>query len=420
MNVIALQCIRCNTRHTVRAVVDGCSKCNEPRSNLRAIYADDPATRLAGVKPINSQGLWRYASMLPISTDNVITLQEGGTPLLQASRLGEWIGHERLYLKDETRNPTWSYKDRLSSVAVAVAKYLNAKVLATASSGNAGASLAAYAARAGMPCVVFTCAGSAGPMLAQMKKYGAKVISLARKQDRWPLLAECIRQFNWFATSPYTSPVVGSHPLGIEAYKTMAYEICEDLNWDCPNWVVMPTCYGDGLAGAWYGFQELRAAGLIERLPKMVAVEVFGSLGAALATDQDQVPDMQAEFAPLAVSVGATQSSYQALNAIRESGGQALSVGNEGLVAMQAKLAETEGVFAELSAVMPLIAIERLKRMGQIRPLDSVVGVVTASGLKDLDKSTVCTEDEEPVQGNFGEVVNFLVKCMNFNPVQGR
>ena len=171
-----------------------------------------------------------------------------------------------------------SHKDRQRGVSVA--KYLNA------GPGDCFFAMQehhVYAARAGMPCVVFTCAGSAGPMLAQMKKYGAKVISLARKQDRWPLLAECIRQFNWFATSPYTSPVVGSHPLGIEAYKTMAYEICEDLNWDCPNWVVMPTCYGDGLAGAWYGFQELRAAGLIERLPKMVAVEVFGS--APLATD---------------------------------------------------------------------------------------------------------------------------------------
>lgn len=319
---------------------------------------------------------------------DIVTLGEGQTPLVFCSRIGASLGVANLLIKDEGRNPTWSYKDRFSTVAVSIARSEGAKVVATASSGNAGASLAAYAARAGLDCVVATFAGTASPMLSQIRKHGATVVSLANKVDRWKLLAEAQQRFDWFIASPFSAPVVGSHPLAIEGYKTIAYEIIEQTSGDVPDWCVMPVCYGDALSGVWAGFKELFHAGTIDRLPKMVAAEVHGSLSAALAEGTDHIPEQEPCFDSLAVSIGTTRSTYQALRVLRESSGQAVSVSNDGLIEMQSNLARSEGIFAELASVTPLMAIKTLSERDVISPRDKVVAVVTASGLKDLDRST--------------------------------
>ena len=413
--VTALRCVRCGAVRPLALAVDGCTVCTDARANLRVEYADDARTRWrrCGGGP----GLWRFAPMLPQAAEPV-TLGEGGTPLVSVRRLGATLGLDHLAIKDESRNPTWSYKDRVSTVAVSAARQLGARVVATASSGNAGASLAAYAAKAGLPCVVFTFVGTAGPMLSQIMKYGAMVVPLARKQDRWPLLSQCVRRFGWFATSPYSAPVVGSHPLGIEGYKTLAYEICADLGGEVPDWVVMPVCYGDAFAGAWYGFQELHAAGAIDRLPRMAAAEVFGSLGAALESGEDRVPDMPANWDPLAVSVGATQSAFQALNVLRQSGGLAVRVDNDGLIDAQDELARSEGLFTELTGAMPVVAVRKLRQSGHIKASDRVVAVATAGGLKDLDKSVAAGASPAPVEGTLDAVLRFLDERFQWQPAR--
>ncbi|BCH21607.1 threonine synthase [Mesorhizobium sp. L-8-3] len=311
----------------------------------------------------------------------------GQTPFVEATRIGRTLEVPKLFIKDEGRNPTWSHKDRFSTVAVSVARAQGAKVVATASSGNAGASLAAYAARAGLRCVVTTFGGSANAMLAQIRKYGATALPLANKMDRWTLLAEAATRYGWFIASPYSAPVVGSHALGIEGYKTIAYEIVEQSGGVAPDWCVLPVCYGDALSGVWAGFQELYAQGAIPRLPRMVAAEVHGSLAHALVTGGDRLEERGMAFESLAVSIGAPRSAYQALKALRESCGRAVPVSNDGLVEMQERLARDEGIFAELASVTPLLAIARLRGEGVIAAKDRVVAVATASGLKDLDRS---------------------------------
>jgi len=297
-----------------------------------------------------------------------------------------------LLIKDEGRNPTWSHKDRFSTVAVSVARSQGIRVVATASSGNAGASLAAYASRAGLECVVATFAGTAGPMLSQIRKYGATILPLVRKTDRWVLLAEAASRLGWFVMSPYQAPVVGSHPIGIEGYKTLAYEIVEQSNGAVPDWCVMPVCYGDALSGLWMGFKELFAAGQIDRLPRLVAAEVHGSLSDALARGTDRVDEQEASFDTLAVSIGTTRSTYQAVKALRESSGHAVSVNNDDLIALQKQLARSEGIFAELASVTPFAAIRDLRKREIISSNDNVVAIVTASGLKDLDRSMESSE----------------------------
>lgn len=395
VRVVGFACVRCGASYPATIDIDsrGCPVCREAApANLKPVYSSPIDPR--AIPPNAPQSLWRYAHALPCSLEDAVSLGEGQTPLIEAARIGRALGVRNLFIKDEGRNPTWSHKDRFSTVAVSVARAQGAKVVATASSGNAGASLAAYAARAGLPCVVATFGGSATAMLAQIRKYGATVLPLAHKMDRWTLLAEAATRYGWFIASPYHAPVVGSHALGIEGYKTIAYEIVEQSGGVAPDWCVLPVCYGDAFFGVWSGFQELFAQGAIPRLPRMAAAEVHGSLARALATDRDRLEERSLAFESLAVSIGAPRSTYQALKVLRESSGRAVPVNNDGLVDMQERLARDEGIFAELTSVTPLLAIARLRDECVIAPDAHVVAVATASGLKDLDRSAGPTGDD--------------------------
>lgn len=395
-------CYRCGNEYPINHPIDsrGCPSClAEAPSNFHLTYREKDGPVSLTAKGSALPSLWRYAARLPFNEHVAISLGEGLTPLLPAKRIGAKIGLPNLYIKNEGYNPTWSHKDRFSTVTVTAAQQGGARIVATSSTGNAGASLAAYAARAGMPCVVATLAGSAGPMLAQIRKYGAEIVPFENKADRWTFLEEGVDRFGWFATSPYRHPVVGSHPVGIEGYKTIAYEILEQMGGTAPDWCALPVCYGDALAGVWLGFRELLLEGQITRMPRLIAAEVHGSLADALAQGTDRITDMAAQFQTLAVSVGATRSTYQALRALRDTNGIAIPVSNDGLIAFQEKIASHEGMFLELSSTMPVAALATARNKGWIKPNETAVAVVTASGLKDIDKS-IQTDTTRP----FGSV----------------
>ncbi len=410
---LALQCLRCGTRYPVQANRSGCAACDgKQASNLRVIYHPHDIQRWNFASAQAKSGsMWRYADMLPVPREHAVSLNEGGTPLHAAPRMGQALGLAKLFIKDESRNPTQSYKDRVSSVAVSHAKLAGASVVATASSGNAGASLAAYASRAGLACVVASMKGASGPMVSQIRKLGGHLVLLEDKALRWPLLAEGAARHGWYVTSPYSTPVIGSTAVGIEGYKTIAYEIAADLGF-APDWIIMPVCYGDALAGVAQGFQDLLSAGQIAKLPRLVAAEAHGSLAHALQARADVVEAVHAEYVPLAASVGANQSTYQALHALRTTEGLAVKVGNEGLVALQELIAAREGLLFELASVMPFAAARQLERTGLITRNDTVVCVATASGLKDTDKSTA-TWDELPIVNAAAAQISELASDMN-------
>lgn len=395
------RCLRCGAMAVATTVVDarGCASCaaTAPANfdYVAATSATEPAA--AAPRPLAST-LWRYDRHLPIKGTQAVSLGEGLTPLLAAPAMGAHIGVPGLFIKDEGRNPTWSHKDRFSTVAVSMARSSGAQVVATASSGNAGASLAAYANRAGMACVVATFGTGDSPMLVQIKKYGASVLSFADKADRWRFLDEAAKNHGWVVTSPFHAPAVGSHPVGIEGYKTLAFEIVEQLDGRVPDWCVLPVCYGDALIGIWKGFKELHQDSRIDRLPRLVAAEVHGSLAAALLENTDAIRAMPSDFEPMAISIGTTQSTFQALLALRESDGVAIAVDNQPLVRMQELLARTEGIFVELAAVTPFEALRRLRDQGIIAAGETVVCVATASGLKDIDKSCRPSGEATPIK----------------------
>ncbi len=380
-----LACVRCGAAYPLTRYAFDCDRCRgEAPANLTVMY-DDRA--LAGIRretvAAGPPTLWRWAPFLPVEARDAVSLAEGGTPLVPADRLGPELG-ARLWVKDESRNPTWSFKDRLASVVISAARQLGARVIASSSSGNAGAAVAAYAARAGLPCIVFTFQGAAGPMVTQMRAYGALVGAVRDKADRWKLLEAGVRRFGWFPTSPFTAPVVGSNPLGIEGYKTLAYEVVEQLGGQTPDWCVLPVCYGDALYGMWKGFQELRRLGWTDRTPRLVAAETYGSLAATLAAGGDALVDVPRTHDTIAASIGATQATYQALHAIRASGGTAVRVSDDELLDWQGRLATREGLWVEPSSAASVAAVYRLRRDGVVADGQSVVAVLTAGGLKDV------------------------------------
>ena len=207
----ALVCVRCGATHPVDHYAEDCAACRAKGApaNLTVAYAATPGADASMEAIRRDRGsMWRWESFLHASAADAVTLGEGNTPLLPAPALG--LGD--VWIKDESRNPTWSFKDRLGSGALTMAKKVGAEVIASSSSGNAGASAAAYAAKAGIPCIVFTFVGSAGPLVLQMRAYGAMVVKVTDKADRWRLQSLGVRELGWYPTSPFFGPVVGSTP----------------------------------------------------------------------------------------------------------------------------------------------------------------------------------------------------------------
>lgn len=420
--IAALACMRCATRCPSDTVIDsrGCPACRPVApSNLQVVYSEENL-RARGW-PVNAGQHWgRFESFLPVSAAEIVSLGEGITPLVLAERIGDTIKCPQLFFKEESRNPTWSHKDRFSCVAVSHARKIGARTVATASTGNAGASLAAYAAKAGLPCVVLTSQAASGLMTEQIRRYGAMVVPLPEASQRWPVLQEGVRRLGWYATSPFVAPVIGSHPVGVEGYKTIAYEIFEQLGGKVPEWIVVPTAYGDVLAGVFRGFKDLVDLGLAARTPKLVAAEIYGSLARSLGQADDRVALVERDHDTRAISIWSVQSTFQALQALRASGGQAVRVGDNGLLDLQNELARTEGILGELSSVTALAATRELCRRGDIKAEDTIVCVLTASGMKDLDITTVSDRSAHRLEGTLSSALSYLAEKYGYSPeVQG-
>ena len=323
-----------------------------------------------------------YAAVLPVAAEHAVSLGEGATPLVRLERLGKRLGLPRLFAKDESRNPTWSYKDRLCSVAVSHAVATGARVITISSTGNHGASTAAYAARAGLPCVIFTLASVPETMKALMQAYGAAVVACPTSESRWQLMREGVERLGWYPTSGFVTPPIGSNPYGIEGYKTIAWEIAEDLGWTAPAVVVVPSAYSDGLYGVWKGWTELQTVGLVKDAPRMVAAEPFGPLANALERGLE-APDIVPGGGSVAFSIASRHGTWQGLAALRESRGEGVRITDEGLFEAQRALGREEGLFVEPSSATALTAVMQLAGRRALDPERPVVVVLTSGGLKD-------------------------------------
>jgi threonine synthase len=375
-----LECSRTGQRYDP-AEIQHLSKVGAP---LLAHYDIDRAREAFTPDSIKTRpfDLWRYREVLPVrDAAFIVSLGEGGTPLVHARRLGHELGLERLLIKDESLNPTASFKARGMTVAVSMALALGARELATPSAGNAGAALAAYAASAGVPAHVVLPRDAPRATALEAEALGANVGYVdGLIGDAGRVVAERCQQQGWYDLSTL------KEPYRIEGKKTMGYELYEQLGGRLPEVILYPTGGGTGLIGMWKAFEEMEALGWTDsRRPRMVSVQSTGCAPIALAMDAgaDECAFWEnAHTIAPGVRVPKALGDFLILRALRESSGRAVAVSDEALVRGARKLSQTTGVLACPEAGACFAALEILVRESWLREGETVVLFNTASGAK--------------------------------------
>jgi threonine synthase len=330
--------------------------------------------------------MWRYRELLPVfDGEEPVTLGEGFTPLIHARRLGARLGMTRLFIKDESLNPTNSFKARGQSAAITRARALGATTIALPSAGNAGNAAAAYAARAGLEAKVFLPRDVKLPFVQECVLYGADVTLVdGLITDAGRVAAERGAPLGWYDVSTL------KEPYRIEGKKTMAYEIAEQMEWRWPDWIVYPTGGGTGMIGMWKAFEEIEHIGWVKpaRRPRMVSVQAEGCapiVGAYERGDETAPPWEGASTIADGLRVPRAIGDFLILRAVRESGGTALAVADRAMIDGMLEIGSVEGVSAAPEGGAALAAIKRLLDDRLIKRDDSVVLFNTGGALKYLD-----------------------------------
>lgn len=330
--------------------------------------------------------MWRYRELMPLLPgDEPVTLGEGFTPLLHARRLGAQLGLDRLFIKDESLNPTNSFKARGQSAAITRARALGARTIALPTAGNAGNAAAAYAAAAGLACQVFIPKDAKKPFIDECRLYGAEVTLVdGLITDAGRLAAETGKPLGWYDVSTL------KEPYRVEGKKTMGYELAEQFDWVLPDWIIYPTGGGTGLVGMWKAFAELEAIGWIAegQRPKMVSVQAEGCAPIVRAFEQGTPTAAAWEHAHTAADglrVPRAVGDFLILQAVRDSGGTALAVSDSQMIDDMIAIGSQEGVSAAPEGGAALSAIRRLVADKRIGRSETVVLFNTGGALKYLD-----------------------------------
>ena len=368
-----LVCIGCGTAAETELPDSTCRRCGD-LLEIRVNKEIDRGSFFDGEGP----GIWRFKRALPFPPDvEPVSLEEGGTPLVRTDRFATRLGLHNLYAKNDGQNPTGSFKDRGMSVAVTRAKTLGAKALICASTGNTAASLAAYAARAGIDAVVVVPrAGVASGKLGQAFAYGARVFGVEGNFDQaLATVFDLVRKDGRF----YLMNSV--NPFRIEGQKITAYEIFEQLA-RVPDYVVLPVGNAGNISAIWKGFKELRKWRIVDSLPKMIGVQAEGAapLAAVISSGEPFRPVKEPRTVASAIRIGNPVSWKKALSAIAESGGRAAVVSDEEIMEAKRRLSQEEGLLVEAASAAPFAALIKLNLPREA----AVVCIATGNGLKDL------------------------------------
>ncbi len=347
---------------------------------------------------------------MPVDSETApISIAEGNTTLLHAERLGRALGLEKLYLKLEMQSTTWSHKDRLSSVGVTRAVQQGASAVTVSSTGNHGAAVAAYAAAAGLPCMIFTKAAVPDTMKTLMRTYGAYVFATEQSLDRWAIMKWGVENLGWYPLSGYVAPAIGSNCYAIDGYKSVAFELFEQLG-ELPDSIVVPSAYSDALYGTWKGVLDLNEVGLTTKKSRMIAAESWGSLKETLA--RQAVTPLEVQAGPTVnFSIGGGRNTWQGLHALQQSGGTAETAADEETMQMQLLLAKCEGVYAEAASVTSLVVCQKLLAQGKMRPDESVVAVISSSGLKDPAETSKRLPEVPLITPDAASLADALARC---------
>ncbi|MDQ3745594.1 MAG: threonine synthase, partial [Acidobacteriota bacterium] len=384
MNVTHLECAACGARHEARRLHNLCVECGKP---LLVRYDLEQAARTLTKESLKGRraDLWRYLEVLPVEREeNIVSLGEGFTPLLRAARLGERLGLKQLYVKDESQNPTQSFKARGMATAVSMALELGARKLAVPSAGNAAGALAAYASRAGLEAHIFMPKDTPRANVIECEQTGAHVTLLdGLITDCGAEVARRKEREGWFDVSTL------KEPYRVEGKKTLGYELAEQLDWQLPDVVIYPTGGGTGLVGMWKAFAEMEALGWInDKRPRMVTVQSEGCAPIVRAFEEGRrhAEEFQnAETVASGLRVPKAIGDFLILDALRESGGAAIAVSDEELLAAVREIGAAEGLFVAPEGAACLPALRELIERGEVKPDERVVLFNTGAGVKYLE-----------------------------------
>ncbi|MDA7980025.1 MAG: threonine synthase [Pirellulales bacterium] len=383
-----LVCMACDSVHGALPFYDRC-ECGGLLDvthdwSERQIRREDFHAHEAPSYGAHRSGVWRYRELiLPIPMDDVVSRGEGATNLYESPRVAKYCGLSQLLLKHEGENPTGSFKDRGMAVAITAARLVGAKAVACASTGNTSASLAAYAAVADLPAIVFVPKGGVTQeKMSQAVAYGARVVQVAGNFD------DCMRLVEQVSLDCSVKLLNSLNPFRIEGQKTIAFELAEQLGWNVPDWVVLPGGNLGNSSAIAKAFVELYELKLIDRLPRLAIIQARGAnpLAHAFATQEDVQPVDHPKTIATAISIGNPVSVPRCLRGLDRCGGIAIDVDDSEILEAKA-MVDASGIGAEPASCATVAGARKLVADGVIAPSESVCGILTGNLLKDTQNA---------------------------------
>ncbi|HPQ62033.1 MAG TPA: threonine synthase [Bacillota bacterium] len=381
-NISGFVCTICNRKYPQTFTGLTCPHCGE-KGILDVTYDYESIGKQISresLKADDNQSIWRYLAYLPVrETDTIATLKVGMTPLYKAVNLGRLLETENLYIKDEGLNPTQSLKDRASIIAVVKAKETNAQTIACSSTGNAASSLAGNAAKAGLSCVIFVPKRAPAGKLAQLLAYGANVIRVdGDYKAAFDLSKAAIEKYSWYNRNAAINPFL------VEGKKTVAYEICEQLDFQVPDWIVVSVGDGCTIGGVYKGLCDFSSTGMIDRIPKLLGVQSEGCdpIAKAFWKNGPIEPEEENTIAD-SIAVGIPRNPVKAMRAVQKTGGAFIAVSDKEIMDAMQLQGKTEGVFSEPAASAATAGLIKALKTGVIQKTEKIVVISTGNGLKD-------------------------------------
>ncbi len=380
-------CISCGAEYDNQEIIYTCRECG----SILEVVCQPQVSR--DIFECRKSTMWKYKEFMPVDHSLIVSLEEGGTPFCRCQKLGDDLGVD-LYVKVEGSNPTGSFKDRGMSVGITKARELGVDTVGCASTGNTSASLAAYAARAGLKCIVLLPSGKVAlGKLAQAMFHGAEVISVRGNFD------EALEAVTALALEGQLYLLNSVNPFRLEGQKSIGFEIVDDLGWKSPDRIILPVGNAGNISAIWKGITEFQEAGFISDLPRMTGIQAEGAAPIARAVAQgreDIVPVENPETVATAIRIGAPVSAKKALRAIYESDGMAETVTDEEILEAQKLLARREGIGVEPASAASIAGLKKLVESGQIDKGEQIVCIVTGHLLK--DPNTAINACKEPIE----------------------
>jgi len=380
-----IRCTNCKTEYSEGSPCS-CPKCG---GQIEINYDYESITDTVSRKMLATRelGVWRYSELLPLQGPGKITMGEGGTRLVRSERLAKAVGFHSLFIKNETENPTGSFKDRCSTVSISKAVEARASGVVIASSGNAAASACAYSTMGGVPCHVLVPPETSVGKLVRIDIFGGRALKVVGPVDNCVSMAEQIsKKRGWMNVTTNSR----ANPYALEGTKTASYEIAESLGWHVPDYFALPVGGGACFTGHWRGFRDLMNLGFIDRKPHLIAVQSEGCAPFTSAVRAEVGPEnIRTWDNPRTIASGITDAypidGGNAYRALQDTGGLAETVSDDEIVEAQILLARKEGIFAEPTGAVSLAGLIKLFRSGHIDSHDIVACEITGHGLNDIE-----------------------------------